>query len=161
MFQQSTITSQDRLQLMDEYGYYPMKVLDMAPLIMFMLPTVCSFFSTCGCFLRDGRSSSGDLLSLSLARGWPPSANGSLLCQWRRLQGLRVEDPSGARNEMPNRRWKWARPVGLGRPAQAHPGPVRSPLRSCGCSGDYALCPFHLHDFDDVILASKMEVLRA
>jgi hypothetical protein len=23
----------------------------------------------------------------------------------------------------------------------------------------YALCPFHLHDFDDVILASKMEVL--
>jgi hypothetical protein len=35
------------------------------------------------------------------------------------------------------------------------------PLRSRGSSSDYALCPFHLHDFDDVILASKMEVLRA
>jgi hypothetical protein len=50
---------------------------------------------------------------------------------------------------------------GLGRPAQAHLGPVRSPLHSRGSSGDYALCPLHLHDFDDVILASKMEVLRA
>jgi hypothetical protein len=50
---------------------------------------------------------------------------------------------------------------GPGRPAQAHPGPVRSPLLSSGSSGDYALCPFHLHDFDDVILASKMKILRA
>jgi hypothetical protein len=50
---------------------------------------------------------------------------------------------------------------GLGRPAQAHLGQVRSPLRSRGSSGDYALCPFHLHDFDDVILAPKMEVLFA
>jgi hypothetical protein len=48
----------------------------------------------------------------------------------------------------------------LGRPAQAHPGPVRSPLRSRGSSCDYALCPLHLHHFDDVILVSKMEVLR-
>jgi hypothetical protein len=40
-------------------------------------------------------------------------------------------------------------------------GTVRSPLRSRGSSGDYALCPLHLHDFDDVILASKMEVLFA
>jgi hypothetical protein len=47
---------------------------------------------------------------------------------------------------------------GLGRPAQADLGPVRSALRSRGSSGDYALCPFHLHDFDDVILAPKMEV---
>jgi hypothetical protein len=45
--------------------------------------------------------------------------------------------------------------------AQAYLGPVRSPVRSRGSSGDYALCPLHLHDFDDVILASKMEVLRA
>jgi hypothetical protein len=30
---------------------------------------------------------------------------------------------------------------GLGRLAQAHLGPVRSPLRSRGSSGDYALCP--------------------
>jgi hypothetical protein len=43
----------------------PIKVLDMAPLIMVTLPTVSSFFSTCGCFLRDGRSPSRDLPSLS------------------------------------------------------------------------------------------------
>jgi hypothetical protein len=82
-------------------------------------------------------------------------------CEWRRLQDFRVEDPSGARKEGPNRPLEWARPAGLGRPAQAHPGRVRSPLRSRGSSSDYALCPFHLHDFDDVILASKIEFLRA
>jgi hypothetical protein len=31
---------------MDEQGVYPIKVLDMAPLIMVILPTVSSFFST-------------------------------------------------------------------------------------------------------------------
>jgi hypothetical protein len=133
----------------------------MAPLIMVTLTTVPSFFSTCGCFLQDGRSSSGDLPPLSLACGWPLGANDSLFREWRRLQGLRVEDPSGARKWGPNRPRDWARPAGLGRPAQAHPGPARSPLRARGSSGDYALCPFHLHDFDGVILASKMEVLRA
>jgi hypothetical protein len=136
-------------------------VLDIAPLIMVTLPTVSSFFSTCGCFLRDGRSPSGDLPPLSLACGWPPGANGSPPSEWRRLQDFRVEDPSGARKGGANRRREWARPAGLGRLAQAHPGPARSPLRARGSSGDYALCPFHLHDFDDVILASKMEVLRA
>jgi hypothetical protein len=50
---------------------------------------------------------------------------------------------------------------GLGRPAWADLGPVRSPLRSRGSSCIYALFPFHLHDFDDVILTSKMEVLCA
>jgi hypothetical protein len=50
---------------------------------------------------------------------------------------------------------------GLGRPAWAHLGPVRSPLRCRGSSCNYVLCPLHLHDFDDVILASKMEVLFA
>jgi hypothetical protein len=100
-------------------------------------------------------------LSLSLACGWPPGANGSPPVEWLRLQGFRVEDPLGARKGGPNRPPGWAGPVGLGRPAQAHLGPVRSPLRSRGSSGDYALCPLHLHDFDDVILASKMEVLRA
>jgi hypothetical protein len=50
---------------------------------------------------------------------------------------------------------------GLGRPAWAHLGLVRSPFRSRGSSCNYALCPLHLHDFDDVILTSKMEVLRA
>jgi hypothetical protein len=77
--------------------FTPIKVLDMALLIMVTLLTVSSFFSTCRCFLRGGRSSSGDLPHLSLACGWPLGANGSLLCEWRRLQGLRVEDPSGAR----------------------------------------------------------------
>jgi hypothetical protein len=136
-------------------------VLDIAPLIMVTLPTVSSFFSTCECFLRGGRSPSRDIPPLSPASGWPPGANGPLPCEWRRLQGFRVEDPSGARKGGPNRCLKWAGPAGLGRPAQAHFGPVRSPLRSRGSTGDYALCPFHLHDFDDVILASKMEVLRA
>jgi hypothetical protein len=97
---------------------------------------------------------------LSLACGWPPGANGSPPVEWRRLQGFRVEDPSGARKGGPNRPPEWAGPSGLGRPAQAHLGPVRSPLRSRGSSGDYPLCPLHLHDFDDVILAFKMEVLR-
>jgi hypothetical protein len=136
-------------------------VLDIAPLIMVSLPTVSSFFSTCGCFLRGGRSPSGDLLPLSLACGWLPGMNGSPSVEWRRLQGFRVEDPSGARKGGPNRRRNWAGPASLGRPAQAQFGPVRSPLRSRGSSGDYALCSLHLHDFDDVILASKMEVLRA
>jgi hypothetical protein len=81
--------------------------------------------------------------------------------EWQRLQGFGVEDPSGARKGGPNRRQNWAGPAGLGRPAQAHFGPVLSPLRSRWSSGDYALCPFHLHDFDDVILVSKMEVIRA
>jgi hypothetical protein len=39
---------------MDEQGDYPIKVLDMAPLIMVTLPMVSSFFSTFGCILRDG-----------------------------------------------------------------------------------------------------------
>jgi hypothetical protein len=136
-------------------------VLDIAPLIMVTLPTVSSFFSTCGCFLRGGRSPSRDLPRLSLASGWPPDANGSPPREWPRLQGFRVEDRSGARKGVPNRRQNWARPAGLGRPAQAQFGPVRAPLRSRGSSGDSALCPLHLHDFDNVILASKMEVLRA
>jgi hypothetical protein len=71
-------------------------------------------------------------------------------CEWRRLQGFSVEDPSGARQRGPNRPPEWAGPAGLGRQAQAHLGPVRSPLRSRGSSCIYALCTFHLHDFDDV-----------
>jgi hypothetical protein len=101
------------------------------------------------------------LLSLSLACGWPPGVNGSPSVEWRCLQGFRVEDLSGARKGGLNRPPEWTGPASLGRPAQAHLGPVRSPLRSRESSGDYALCPLHLHDFDDVILASKMEVLRA
>jgi hypothetical protein len=126
-----------------------------------MLPTVSSSFSTCGCFLRVERSFSEDLPPLSLDCGWPLGANGSLYCEWRRLHELRVENPSGARKGGPNRPPEWARLASLGRPAQAHPGPVRSPLRSRGSLCIYALCPLHLHYFDDVILASKMEVLLA
>jgi hypothetical protein len=94
--------------------------------------------------------------SLSLACGWPPGANGSLFCEWRRLEGFRVEDPSGAR--------KGGRTdprSGPGRPARADFSPVRSPLRSHGSSCIYALCPLHLHYFDDVIITSKMELLFA
>jgi hypothetical protein len=69
---------------------------------------------------------------LSLACGWPPGVNGSLPVEWQRLQGFRVEDPSGARKTGPNRPPEWAGPAGLGRPAWAHLGPVRSPLRSRG-----------------------------
>jgi hypothetical protein len=97
------ITSQNRLQPMDKWEDYPIKVLDMALLIMVTLSTVSSFFSTCGCFLRVGWSSSGDLPPLSLSCWWPLSVNGSLLCEWRRLQGLKVEDPSGAMNGGLNR----------------------------------------------------------
>jgi hypothetical protein len=64
---------------------------------MVTLPTVSSFFSTCGCFIRGSRSPSGDLPPPSLACGWPPGTNGSLPCVWRCLQGFRDEDPSGAR----------------------------------------------------------------
>jgi hypothetical protein len=101
------------------------------------------------------------LLSLSLACGWPPSANGSPSANGgaSRTLGLKILRVQGKGG--PNRPPEWARLAGLGRPAQAPPCPVRLPLRSRGSSRDYALYPFHLHDFDDVILTSKMEVLRA
>jgi hypothetical protein len=155
------IKSQDLLQPMDKWEDYPIKVLDMAPLIMVTLLTLSSFFFTCGCFLRVERSFSEDFPPLSLACGWSLGVNGSLSCEWERLHELRVEGPSGARKGGPNRPLEWARPTGLGQPTQAHPGPVRSPLRSHGSSYIYALCSLHLHYFDDVILASKMEVVFA
>jgi hypothetical protein len=58
----------------------------MAPLIMVTLPTVSSFFSTWGCFLRVWRSSSGDLPPLSLACGWPLGVNGGT----SRTLGLKI-----------------------------------------------------------------------
>jgi hypothetical protein len=130
---------------------------------MVSLLTVSSFFSTRGCFLRGGWSPSGDPPPLSLACGWPPGANDSLSLsvEWRRLQGFRVENPSGARKggAEPATEVGWAGRPGL--TGLGPPRPVRSPLRSRGSSCNYALCPLHLHDFDDVILASKMEVLHA
>jgi hypothetical protein len=153
------ITSYDRLQPMDEQGDYPIKVLIMAPLIMVSLLTVSSF-STRGCFLRGGWSPSRDPPPLSSL--WMASWCEWLSpCRWWCLQGFRVENLSGARKGGPNRPPKWAGLAGLGRPDWAHLGPVQSPLRSSGSSCNYALCPLHLHDFDNVILASKMEVLFA
>jgi hypothetical protein len=141
---------------MDEQGDYPIKVLIMAPLIMVSLPTVSSFFSTRGCFLQGGRSPSRDLPPLSLACGWPPGANGSPFPSNGGAQAFRVQDPSGARKMGPNRPPKWAGPAGLGLPRPRSVAPllpwVLMRLRTL---------PLHLHDFDDVILASKMEVLFA
>jgi hypothetical protein len=98
---------------------------------------------------------------LYLSCGWPLGANGYLRANGgaSRTLGLKIlrVQGMGGRIDPP----EWARLAGLGRPAQAHPGPVRPPLRSCGSSGEYALCPFHLHDFNDVILAYKIEVLCA
>jgi hypothetical protein len=114
------ITSQDRLQPMDKWEDYPIKVLDIAPLIIVTLPMVSSFFSTCGCFLQDGRSSFGDLPPLSLACGWPLGANGSLPANggasWTlRLRILRVQEKGGRTD--PRR--------GPGRPAWAErPRPI-------------------------------------
>jgi hypothetical protein len=74
-------------------------------------------------------------------------------CEWLSVlrmagaSGLRVEDPSGARKGGLNRPWDWARPAGSRRPAQAHLGPARSPLRSRGSSCDYELCPPPLAPF--------------
>jgi hypothetical protein len=67
---------------------------------MVTLPTVSSFFSTCGCFLRDGRSFSGDLPPLSLACGWLLGANGSPLANGGTsrtlgLKILRVQEKGG------------------------------------------------------------------
>jgi hypothetical protein len=112
------ITSQDRLQPRDKWEDYPIKVLDIAPLIMVTLPIVSSFFSTCGCFLRDGRSSSGDLPPLSLACGWPLSVNGSLSCGGAsRTLGLKILQVQGKGGRTDPR---------------SVVGPVRSPLCPVG-----------------------------
>jgi hypothetical protein len=118
---------------------------------MVTLPTVSS--------LELSDPSPEDLPPLSLACGWPLGAKGSLSCEWRHLHKLRVEGPSGARKEGPNRPLEWAKPAGKGQLAHAHPDPVRLPLRSRGSSCIYALFRLHFHYFHNVILASKMEVL--
>jgi hypothetical protein len=102
-----------------------------------------------------------EILLLSLACGWPSGANDSSFWCWRRLGAFRVEDPSRARKTRPNRCQNRAGPAGLGRPAWAQFSPVRWPLLLRGSSCTCVLCPLHLYDFDDVILASKMEVLFA
>jgi hypothetical protein len=85
------------------------------------------------------------------------SANGSA-SRALGLKILRVQGMGGGGGE-PTPGVGQAGRLGLTVPGPS--GPVRSPLRSRGSSGDDALCPFHLHDFDLVTLTSKMEVLRA
>jgi hypothetical protein len=99
--------------------------------------------------------------SLSLACGWTSGANHSPLCRMAapRLLGFKILRVQGKRD------WTGHRSV-LGRPAWAdRPGPTLArfgrPFRSRGSLCIYVLCPLHLHDFNDVILASKMEVLFA
>jgi hypothetical protein len=108
------ITSQDRLQPIDKWEDYPIKVLDIASLIMVTLLTVSSFFSTFGCFLRDGRSSSGDLPSLSSL--WMASR-----CEW--LSPCQMAAPPGIyswRSFGCKERGGWTNPQsGPGRPAWA------------------------------------------
>jgi hypothetical protein len=86
----------------------------MAPLIMVSLPTVSSFFSMRGCFLRGGWSPSRDPPPLSLACGWPPGANGSPLYRMAvpRLLGFKILRVQGKRD----RTGHWS---GLGQPAWA------------------------------------------
>jgi hypothetical protein len=127
------ITSNDRLQPMDEQEDHPIKVLIIAPLIMVSLPTVYSFFSTRGCFLRGGWSPSRYPPPLSLACGWPPGANGSLpFCRMAapRLLGFKILRVQGKRD-------RTSHGSGLGRPAWAdRPGPTSArfgrPFRSVG-----------------------------
>jgi hypothetical protein len=82
---------------------------------MVSLPTVSSFFSTRGCFLRRGWSPSRDPPPLSLACGWPPGANGSLspsnggASRVLGLKILRVQGKGGCTGHR----------SGLGRPAWA------------------------------------------
>jgi hypothetical protein len=124
------ITSQVRLQPMDKWEDYPIKVLDMAPLIMVTLPTVSSF-STCGCFLRVEHSFSRMIsLLFSLACVWPLGRMALCFCEWRCLQQLRVEGSSGARKGRPNRPPRvgqagWLGPTG---PGPSRPGSVAPSL---------------------------------
>jgi hypothetical protein len=120
------ITSQDRLQPMDKWEDCPIKVLDIAPLIMVTLLTVPSFFSTCGCFLRDGRSSSGDLPPLSLACEWPPGANGSPPANGgaSRTLGLKILQVQG-KGIRTDPRSRPGQPAWADWPKPAGPGPSR------------------------------------
>jgi hypothetical protein len=63
---------------MDEQEDYPIKVLDMAPLIMVSLPTVCLPSSPLVGASFELGDPPPEISLLSLACGWPLGANGSL-----------------------------------------------------------------------------------
>jgi hypothetical protein len=135
---------------MDKWEDYPIKVLDMAPLIMVTLPTVSSFSSTCGCFLRVERSFSRTIsLLFALAYGWPLRRMALCLANGSASSNLRSKDiqvqEKGGRTDPRN---------GPGRPSSVAPSLPWVLMYLC-------TFPLHLHHFDDVILASKMEVLLA
>jgi hypothetical protein len=128
----------------------------MALLIMVMLPMVSSFFSTCGCFFRVERSLSRTIsLLLSLACEWPLGRMALCLANGGASSNLRLKDLLCKKKE--NEPTPEVGPAGRLGPT----GPVQSPLRSRGSSCIYELCALLSHHFDDVILASKMEVLLA
>jgi hypothetical protein len=86
-------------------------------------------------------------MALSLANGGASRALGLKIL---RVQGRGAEPTSGVGR--------------AGRPGPTGPGPPRPGLVAPSLLWVLMhLCtfPFHLHDFDYVILASKMEVLRA
>jgi hypothetical protein len=161
MFQQSSDYISRSITTHGQMRRLPIKVLDMAPLVMVTLPTVSSFFSTCGCFLRVGRSSSEDLPPLSLACGWLSPCEWISPCEWRCLQGFRLKilrvQGKGGRTDPRS---------GPGQPAWTdRPRPILArfgrPFAHVGPHAFMHFAPLHLHHFDDVILVSKMEVLSA
>jgi hypothetical protein len=132
----------------------------MAPLIMVTLPTVASFFSTCGCFLRDEDPLPEiSLLSLSILWiasrcEWLSFANGSA----SRDLGLKIFRVQGKGVEPTPELGQAGRlgPTVLG---PSHPSSVAPSLPWVLIH----LCtlPPLLAPFDDVVLASKMEALFA
>jgi hypothetical protein len=105
---------------MDKWEDYPIKVLDIAPLIMVTLPMVSYFSSTCGCFLRVERSFSRMIsLVFSLSSLWWPLGR-MALCRVNggasRILGskdLRVQE-KGGRTDPRMGPVDWLGPTGLG-----------------------------------------------
>jgi hypothetical protein len=124
----------------------------MAPMIMVTLPTVSSLFSTCGCFLRDGRSSSGDLPPFSLACGCLLSANG---CLHTRL-GLHLLN-TVQRGTRTTTKVGWAGPNGP--TGLSLFWAVRARSSPHGSSWHFALGPLHLCHFEVIITAIKLRDL--
>jgi hypothetical protein len=116
---------------------------------------VSSFSSTCGCFVRVERSSSQTIsLLFALSSLWIASrANGSA-STYLGFKYLHVQEKVGGGTDPGVGQASRLRPTGLGpfRPDSVAPSLPRVLLY-------LFTSPLHLHHFDDVILASKMEVL--